>query len=118
VCVMCMCVVCVYVVCVCVVCVLCVCCVCVWCVCVCMYVYVCMYVFIFEREQTEKSDKIRSLLLNATSYRKQGRYSMALSELEEAEKIDPKNKQVQTAIGETRKECNTEKLLDPEIKCR
>ena len=62
----------------------------------------------------ELNDYIRT----AKSYRDRGAYAEALVALQEASKIDPRNKDVQSEIAITRRACNAERTLGrPELKC-
>jgi uncharacterized caspase-like protein len=64
-----------------------------------------------EPQPQLKNGKINEHIKIAKSYRDQGNYSAALSELEQAKKIDRANREVLAEIEITRKACNAEKRL-------
>jgi hypothetical protein len=64
-----------------------------------------------EPQPQVKNGKIKEHIKLARSYREQGNYSTAFSELEKARVIDPSNKEVQAEIESTKKACNAEKRL-------
>ena len=64
-----------------------------------------------EPQSQVVNEKIKEQIKLAKSYRDQGNYSAALSELERARTIDPTNKDIQAEIEITSRACNAEKRL-------